>query len=136
MREIKLRAWFKNAMLGQVCSQQENRTLQEFLYDLEQAKKDHGYDFILMQYTGLKDKNGKEIYEAYITSQSIKKRVNNSGTTEKRPDIRIIKFLNGAFRQCYPDSEDYGWTLRDFNVHDIEFKVIGNIYENPEIRIK
>ena len=67
---------------------------------------------ILMQYTGLKDKNGKEIYEGDIVkwSNSV-----NSGVYE-------IKWFRTGF-------SSNGLPL--FNDDVVE--VIGNIYENPEL---
>lgn len=66
MREIKVRAWFTDGihktLPGQVCSMQEDRTLLEFLQDVEDCAKEHGYNYILEQSTSLKDKNEKESY--------------------------------------------------------------------------
>jgi len=77
----------------------------------------------LMQFTGLLDKNGKEIYEGDI----------------------IVKIINGERR--YPSSIErkmtnncgecgwvYGWDMPD-HAETIaqEYEVIGNIHENPEL---
>ena len=75
--------------------------------------------------TGLKDKNGKEIYEGDIISTDL-----------ERP-FNIVVFRNGAFMfQCHDNGKDYYDYM--FSV-DEEFdywkfgEVIGNIYENPEL---
>lgn len=68
----------------------------------------------LMQYTSLKDKNGKEIYEGDI--------INNEGTRQKYEVI----FHKGCF--CINRSV-LGYHI--FNENKVE--VIGNIYENPEL---
>lgn len=70
-------------------------------------------DVILMQYTGLKDKNGKEIYEGDIVKAG-----NEQWTIEYRP--ARFKFV-GA----------YGRSL--LIPEDTSMEVIGNIYENPEL---
>jgi len=72
----------------------------------------------LMQYTGLKDKNGVEIYEGDILDIS----GNLKGT---------ITFLNGAF--VWLELEDEGFWQHLCEDYEKMGKVIGNIYENPEL---
>lgn len=85
----------------------------------------HRDDIVVMQYTGLKDKNGKEIYEGDILLFS---------TSHKF----VVVFNNGAF--CYlPDKWSspigiglnswFGW---ENNISTV-LEVIGNICENPEL---
>ena len=71
----------------------------------------------LMQYTGLKDKNGKEIYEGDIVQLSI---------NEKKPHhLGKVEYLPPKFFVI--DGEKSGLILTD------RYEVIGNIYENPEL---
>lgn len=72
-------------------------------------------DLKIMQYTGLKDKNGKEIYEGDILSD---------GNDEK--PYKVV-FENGSFRA---EADGYSLDLEDYD--DI-CEVVGNIYENPEL---
>jgi uncharacterized phage protein (TIGR01671 family) len=75
----------------------------------------------LMQYTGLKDKNGEEIYESDIvrwTSWSIR-----SGN--KADKISEVIWRVGAWRL----SGDETWVMAIYS----NLEVIGNIYENPEL---
>jgi uncharacterized phage protein (TIGR01671 family) len=70
-------------------------------------------DWTLMQYTGLKDKNGKEIYEGDL----VKGTENNpGGPSEVFYDIG----------QWQPFSYLGTWNGNDY-------EVIGNVYENPEL---
>ena len=130
MREIKFRAWFISSISGQVCSMQEDRTLLEFLQSCEDIKKDHGYKYVLMQFTELKDKNGKEIYEGDILI----------------PGLREV--MCGIFISLAPNGEPYSqgngfYTIsRDGKFPPMPFsfchrqsddcEIIGNIYENPD----
>jgi uncharacterized phage protein (TIGR01671 family) len=139
MREIKFRAWDKEEkrMVGNV----------ERAYDgmSEDCKNGEYYGFIscfddflleeqfeVMQYTGLKDKNGKEIYEGDI--------VKFEDWFSDAKFTALIEFgnPNGTYT--------WGWQLHHISGNkpnmDILLwidmdgagaEVIGNIYENPEL---
>lgn len=115
MRDIKFRAWDddgKRMITGHISCGLELNTF--FRHT----------GFVMMQYTGLKDKNGKEIYEGDIIQV-----YNNLTTTEghKRWKWYISKvvFEDGMFN-LKPDSVG----TRDIT-YDVE--IIGTIYENPEL---
>lgn len=72
------------------------------------------HDFELMQFTGLKDKNGKEIFESDLVKY-------------RDAPIQEVVFEEGSFR--YRDGND--WGLLTLVAEYCE--VIGNIYENPEL---
>lgn len=124
MREFKFRAWDK----------QEN-----LLYDWKYlinciqygGNKINGTDIddcifndtdlILMQFTGLKDKNGKDIYDGDIVKQ-----LPGFGC-EWEDRIGVVKYSGASF---WFDLGGQAFILDD---HDCDFEVIGNIYENPEL---
>ena len=115
MREIKFRAWDGNQMLDP-----------EDISQAPEYRKWLGkFDYELMQYTGLKDKNGKEIYEGDIID--ILLRFSDCESYE----IALVEFIDGAF---WFDAKIFGY--EDCNWHhynDSDREVIGNIYENPEL---
>jgi len=120
MREIKFKAWNKkdNCWLG----------VELTLKDFEENKgiTTNADDFIFSQYTGLKDKNGKEIYEGDIVEMDV---------WWKRHNYKeLVKFEDGRF---YPFTEYYH-TCEGIKLilSDIHCKIIGNIYENPELMEK
>lgn len=118
-REIKFRAW-DNENKYMITSKQGiftalrnsmNITIQDNGYynngDLLKPNKEK---YTLMQYTGLKDKNGVEIYEGDLILIG-----------EKRRKVEVI-FKDGSFGYLYND------VCVPFQYQSPE--VIGNIYEN------
>ena len=94
----------------------------------KQIEKQYG------QYTGLKDKNGKEIYEGDIikgTSDDYKKR-----GIIKFGEYKTITWEN-AFGTNSPNQ--YGWYVEYIDKTMVQLcipnsiEVIGNIYDNPEL---
>ena len=117
MREIKFRAWDK---INKEMFNVESINFQERRVYKDVVSYRNFNDIELMQYTGLKDKNNKEIYEGDILSD---------GNDEK--PYKVI-FENGSFRAEFEgDFEEYSFDLIDVVAQGCE--IIGNIYENPEL---
>ena len=118
MREIKFRAWSKKKK-KMIYNWQDTTNVESFGFN------GNGY-FEIMQYTGLKDKNGKEIYEGDILGVSggsgVFWEVNWDNTKTDLP----VGFVFGSFgmRSNIPQ---YLHPSID------RLEIIGNIYENPEL---
>jgi uncharacterized phage protein (TIGR01671 family) len=123
MREIKFRAWSKQNKLmhyvDKFSSNPQLMTWNGIVY-----KQGVVQDYEMLQYTGLKDKNGEEIYEGDVVN------IVDFNTQNYR-----VEFINGTFllrygyaniENRYPEDVNYG--------SDVE--VIGNIYENELLESK
>ena len=122
MREIKFRAWDKeNEKMMKVSSLH--------LENKEISVKENGTFRLfrmqdLMQYTGIKDKNGKEIYEGDI----VLIKLDETSTWYKT----VVGFKKGAFIANLIDKEDYVYIFHH-GFTDDDFEIIGNVYENKNL---
>lgn len=123
-REIKFRAWdrqsnrmFKSVAILGILEKFVTMFSRDCFHNSHEwgCQDDFAYDFELMQFTGLKDKNGKEIYEGDIV-----KWWDEYGDGRFVWFKEIVKYDGGAFYPlCIMPSD--------------EFEVIGNVFENPEL---
>ena len=147
-REIKFRAWNKKRKrLYKVVSvhfDELDRALATVKgFSITEQKTIHiniqPKDCVLMQYTGLKDKNGKEIYEGDLCRSDVDGWIYGN--------ITPISFYNGSFcaelaydmtliplfdmdkvydLKDYPRNQEKSLWIKDF-------EIIGNIHDNPEL---
>jgi len=105
MREIKFRAWDKLS--------------KSMRYGVENSLivcLNHPNDFVFTQFTGLRDKNNKKIYESDV----VKVNILYGGV-----QIREVEYIDNGFK--FSNQDEQG----DYAHSDCE--VIGNIYENPNL---
>lgn len=89
-------------------------------------------DIELMQYTGLKDRNGKEIYEGDIVLWKDKSPMSDGTLSEIVEVFWNNKLLEWGVKTHSQNKKAYIGSLHDYNIAK-ELKVLGNIYENKEI---
>jgi len=114
MRDIKFRAWDKE-FSDMLSWEQLDNNDKEGLIHLFDILKGKEPNIIPMQYTGLKDKNGNEIYEGDIVTGWTK---DNEVIEWDQANARFIPIWIQLWRD---------------DIRDAKIKIIGNIYETPEL---
>lgn len=140
MREIKFRAWDENS---QEMIYEVGITPEGIPYSIpENAEGCDQFNYFLtchkMQFTGLKDRNGREIYEGDILKRTVTVVMYGSG----KPPKDIDEYLEVEFREDYAGfyiGERPLFAYVD-NTCDVDTgcrctkpEVISNIYKNPEL---
>ena len=131
-REIKFRAWHKGLKkmfkIGQI-------TLEEGTWNFEPNDREfigmsipYQPSLVLMQYTGLHDKNGKEICEGDIVSKEVFDDTKPNYINKSYAKVVYIEELAGFY--LVNKSNKILWEVAD-DKYNIE--VISTIYDNPEL---
>lgn len=121
-REIKFRAW--NGAYNYMAYQgtPDLETLQSFMH--------HYGDQHLMQFTGLKDKKGVEIYEGDIISDLVE----SDGELIQSKCQVYFDEMTGQFMLDCSAKQDLSFGTSLFQeLEDFEYEIIGNIYDNPDL---
>lgn len=130
MREIKFRAWDGEKIIPQAALYWRGEDFVSGLWTNAEThiEPEDQIEVQLMQYTGLKDSNGIEIYEGDIVESFV------------HPDIPLHHIIewsdkySGWFARNTTAKNEHDGSIQLF-VHErnCKFTVIGNIHENPEL---
>lgn len=112
MREIKFRQWYRNEMhiFGFV---DDGEKYNSFISPIHCCNK----KYPVMQFTGLQDKNGTDIYEGDIVMAG--------------NELFVVKFWMGNSCLCSSGHET-GMPIYPYNVNN-RIEVVDNIHQNPEL---
>ncbi len=138
-REIKFRFWNKKTSAFITTVRKETDTEEDYVMSLDGNL--HGVsigdgqcfvlnrnDFVIQQFTGLKDSKGKEIYEGDIIECNKSSMLGVDRITEVKQDLET----GGYYPFCLKENGEYYC-----GEHDSEnIKVIGNIFENSNLLCK
>lgn len=149
-REIKFRFW-----LGHICKM----TYEHSLSEVGRIIPDFTEDIIPLQFTGLEDKNGKEIYEGDIVNFSVKEKICTDCAKNEHSELLTygiskfcpncgkvltdsdfittskVVFDKGGFAYEWSNERNYyqSWKTCIAETYLAWTEVIGNIYENAEL---
>jgi uncharacterized phage protein (TIGR01671 family) len=149
MREFKFRVWHKkeNRWLDPWDEEDPILSLKDYghgceVFTYNRERKSHDNldclmtDVVIQQYTGLKDKNGKEIYEGdivycYFANRPDKENLGVVEFSQKYGDMGIKIIKNNIYVAAMDVPKPFFNFITNEGIPLV--KVTGNIFENPEL---
>lgn len=133
MKEKKFRAWIEEQQYMAIQGSPDLETLSSFMHHYSDAKN-------LMEFTGLKDVKGKEIFEGDIVKwgmfKNSREHFHRYAKVSVNPDIQfeILYYISSETNEKI-ESDGYVFHYGRFAYKDTEnhLEIIGNIYENKEL---
>lgn len=132
-REIKFKRYFQNESTGVVsfmywgCLNYKYESVTDFSSFVTPGSSNKAYPIADCQFTGLKDKNGKEIYEGDIVEFEWYDKMIGSEIVK-----HFVVFNEGEFRMKPLQSKQETWEIRLSGCNK-KSEVISSIHENPEL---
>ncbi len=81
-------------------------------------------DCVLMQSTGLKDKNGVEIFEGDVVQQLCENSIVRKGVIEQKESAWLVRGDDDSYEWLHAHYKHMDWNM---------LEIIGNIHANPEL---
>lgn len=131
MKNIKFNCWDKKRKkYSETCNMSEyyfitfdGRIVSYAIGFPDKLKTYEEKDYEMLLYTGLKDKNGREIFEGDIIKSE-----------NHIPKTYIVEFIEGGFCGTHPNIKDFPIDINHFyDSTGCMIEVIGNKFENPEL---
>ncbi|OTO71297.1 MULTISPECIES: YopX family protein [unclassified Enterococcus] len=125
----KFRAWDENdnvmrSWMELILTKEKGEDFYAIGYEENKVITSFDHEQVLMQSTGLKDKNGVEIFEGDVVLENGMQRTVSFGEQEYEED-----FGNLAYYVGFNVYTKWGYS----SIDPVEYEILGNIYENPEL---
>jgi len=138
MREIKYQVWHKPTKTIQVVALIDFNNKRLDTYGIDEPIYNIPFEDVdLREYTGLKDKNGKEIFNGAIVKKTY---INFNSFSRKNEEKFTLYKVNwdiefSCFRPFASNPYECSYTgdYEDARINSVEVEVIGNYFENPEL---
>jgi uncharacterized phage protein (TIGR01671 family) len=135
MKEHKFKAWFcdNEKFVEWVELVEDPKFPSYFNHPYINNENLEGERVYLLEYTGIKDRNGKEIYEGDILlyeeeAISVKLKEKGDFPAFDWQEKYLVEYLGNSFKiKGYLDSS------RRYNTTSLKNTIIGNAFENPEL---
>lgn len=129
MREFKFRAWDKADNKMYYDAEKTYDFIGNDIMEESFGSLLHNDNYIVMQYTGLIDTNNKEIYEGDIVERlDLTPTKNYYG----KVDVGVVEYKTS--RYILKRKDDHYFDMSYDNIFSIsQYKVLGNIYETPDL---